>query len=274
MNEEELKLGEASDEGRQSDGANAGAPTRETNADAPTREATADAPESQRRRRESRRLLRAETAYTFGLAAFATLALLAHAYTYFAWDLRLALAVQSINFPGWTAFMEFVSLFGNGWNPWALTAATALLFLAFGRRSECAGLLLSASGGATINNVAKLLVGRPRPSADLVGYAYASRETSFPSGHVTFYVCYFGFLFFAAYALLERRSATRRATLALAALPVAFVGLSRITLRAHWPSDILGAYILSGTWLVFTLDAYRRWKKRAALHPEEKAVRD
>jgi undecaprenyl-diphosphatase len=229
---------------------------------------------SERRRRESRRLLRAETAYAVGLAAFAVLAVLAHAYAYFAWDLRLARAVQSINFPAWAALMKWASAFGNGWTPWALTTLTAILFLAWRRRSEAYGIALSVAGGSLINNIFKLLVARPRPAADLVGFAYASRETSFPSGHVTFYVCYFGFLFFAAYALLRRGSAMRRAALVLTGGAVALIGLSRIYLRAHWPSDVIGAYLLSGTWLVFSLETYRRWKRNATMHTEETPASD
>ena len=92
---------------------------------------------------------------------------------------------------------------------------------------------------------------------------------SFPSGHVTFYVCFFGFLFFVAFALLPKGSNVRRVACALAALPVLLVGLSRVYLGAHWPSDTLGAYLFSGLWLAFSLDLYRRWKRRATFHTEE-----
>jgi membrane-associated phospholipid phosphatase len=221
------------------------------------------------RGRESRRLLRAEVFYAAALAAFAVLAVLAHAYAYFAWDLSLARAIQSNDSAVWAAFMEWASVFGNRWTPHALTAATALAFFAWRRRSEAFGLVLSAGGGSILSNAFKLLVARPRPAAELVGIAYKSSELSFPSGHVIFYVCYFGFLFFAAYALLPRGSWLRRASLALAPLPVAVVGVSRVYLRAHWPSDVLGAYLLAGIWLAFSLAMYRRWKRRATFHSEE-----
>jgi undecaprenyl-diphosphatase len=228
---------------------------------------------SRRRRRESRRLLRAEVFYAAGLAAFAVLAVLAHAYTYFTWDLRLARALQSIEFPGWAGFMEWVSVFGNRWTPHALTVVTALVFFRRKRRSEGFGLALSAGGGALINRAFKMLIARPRPSAELVGFSYRNEALSFPSGHVTFYVCYFGFLFFAAFTLLPRGSSVRRVALVAAALPVLLVGFSRVYLRAHWPSDVLGAYLLSGVWLAVSLEIYRRWKRRAAFHPEEASVK-
>jgi undecaprenyl-diphosphatase len=89
---------------------------------------------------------------------------------------------------------------------------------------------------------------------------------SFPSGHVTFYVSYFGFLFFTAYALLPRGSLLRRLALTLTALPVLLIGVSRVYLGEHWPSDTIGAYLWSGVWLAFVLWMYGRWKLRRSFY--------
>lgn len=220
------------------------------------------------RRTASRRLLRAEVFYGAGLGAFTLLAILAKYNAYFGWDLRAARALQALDAPGVFDLMRLVSVPGNRWIPHAITAATALLFLLFRRRSEAAALLLSAGGGALVNFLLKLLIGRPRPTADLVNVFRELGTRSFPSGHVTFYVCYFGFLFFVAYALLPRGSFVRRAALVLAALPVLLIGFSRVYLGAHWPSDTLGAYLVSGLWLAFSLHMYRRWKQRATFHTD------
>jgi undecaprenyl-diphosphatase len=225
-----------------------------------------------KRRRESRRLLRAEVVYSMGLAAFAILAVLAHVYAYFAWDLTAARFIQSFEAGWWAGFMEFVSVFGNGWHPHALTTVVALVFFLCRRRSEGFGLVLAAGGGSLVNRVLKVLIARPRPTADLVGFAYRDEALSFPSGHVMFYVCFFGFLFFVSYALLPRGTNPRRAALALSALPVLLIGVSRVYLRAHWPSDTLGAYVLGGLWLWFSVEVYRRWKRHASFHAEAAAV--
>jgi membrane-associated phospholipid phosphatase len=224
------------------------------------------------RRRAARRLLRAETLYAIMLVAFAVLAAFAYFDTYFAWDLRLERGLQNLPVPGLLDFMRGVSVFGNKWKPYAITAATTIVFLAFGRRSEAAGLVLSAGGSAVLNGLFKMLIARPRPTQELVTVQVDLQTQSFPSGHVTFYVCYFGFLFFVAYALLPLRSLKRRAAITLTALPVALVGFSRVYLGAHWPSDTLGAYLMSGVWLAFSLHMYRRWKERATFHPEEARV--
>jgi undecaprenyl-diphosphatase len=239
----------------------------------PPVEATAAAPvRDSLRWLAARRLLRAQTLYAVMLLAFAVLAGFAYFDTYFSWDLRIARGLQNLPVPGLLNFMRFVSVFGNTWKPYAITTVTALLFLAFSRRSEAAGLVLSAGGSSILNGLIKVLIARPRPTAELVTIYRDLHTQSFPSGHVTFYVCYFGFLFFVAYALLPLRSMARRAALTLTLLPVALIGLSRVYLGAHWPSDTLGAYLMGGLWLAFSLHVYRIWKERATFHPEEAAL--
>ena len=223
------------------------------------------------RRLAARRLRRAELIYLVALLAFAALALLAHRAAYFGWDVAAAQWLQRLPVPGLPGVMRFISYFGNGWHPFALTTAMCLLLLVRGWRTEAAGLLLSAGGGSLINTLVKLLIARPRPVATLVTIDRVRHTLSFPSGHVTFYVCYFGFLFFAAYAVLPQGSRTRRLVLTLAALPVLTVGLSRVYLGEHWPSDALGAYLLSGLWLATAVHLYQKWKQRSTFHPEDTA---
>ncbi|MDT4896605.1 MAG: hypothetical protein QOH25_1682 [Acidobacteriota bacterium] len=224
--------------------------------------------------RAVRRLWRAETFYVIALGAFAVLAVFAYLDPYFGWDLKISSAFNWKTFtpPGLLELMRFVSVFGNSWTPYALTVLMAVVFLAFRRRSEAAGLVLSVLGSALINTTLKLVISRPRPSVSALVPVYRDTATqSFPSGHVTFYVCFFGFLFFVAYTLLRRGTFARWLALAITGSLVLLVGLSRIYLGAHWPSDTLGAYLWSGVWLMFSLEMYRRWKERRTLHGEEKA---
>ena len=225
------------------------------------------------RRRAVSRLRRAQFFYAFALAAFvafAALALFAHIYSYFGWDLRVSQALQTFDSPAFLAFMRAVSFIGNVWHPYALTAVTVIILFWFNFRSEAVGLTMSVVGSAALNGLIKMLIARPRPTTDLVNVVRSLHTQSFPSGHVTFYVCYFGFLFFAAYADLPRGSYTRRIALILLALPVLLVGLSRVYLGAHWPSDAIGAYLFGGLWLTLSLHMYRRWKERGTFRRGEK----
>jgi undecaprenyl-diphosphatase len=224
------------------------------------------------RRRAIRRLWRAELVYVVALGAFSVLAIFAYLDPYFSWDVKFSTAFNWSNFapPGLFPLLRFISVFGNSFTPYAMTVVLVIIFIAFRKRSEAAGLTLSVLGSAIINSTLKLVISRPRPSVSALVPVYRNTATqSFPSGHVTFYVCFFGFLFFVAYALLPRGSAVRRLALTLTATPVLLVGLSRIYLGAHWPSDTLGAYLWSGVWLMFSVGMYRRWKERRTLHGEE-----
>jgi undecaprenyl-diphosphatase len=233
-----------------------------------------EAPITVPRRRAVGRLWRAETVYVVALGAFSVLAIFAYLDPYFSWDLRVSTAFNWSTFspPGLFPLLRFISVFGNSWTPYALTALVAIVFLVFKRRSEAAGLVLSVAGSALINSTLKILISRPRPSRELIPIYRDTVTQSFPSGHVTFYVCFFGFLFFVAYALLRRGTLLRRLALTLTGLPVLLIGSSRVYLGAHWPSDTLGAYLWSGVWLAFSLVMYRRWKERRTLHGEEKTA--
>src|ERR1044071_7074192 len=85
-----------------------------------------------------RRLWRAQTVYFAALGAFGVLAIFAHLDPYFAWDLKVSSAFNWTKFtpPGVFGLLEFVSIFGNSWTPYALSAAMIIIFLSTGLRSE------------------------------------------------------------------------------------------------------------------------------------------
>jgi undecaprenyl-diphosphatase len=108
----------------------------------------------------------------------------------------------------------------------------------------------------------KIVIDRPRPSPDLVHVVQELHSYSFPSGHVTGYVCLFGFLFYLAYTLLPHTDRRRLPLLVGMALPVVLIGVSRVYMGQHWASDALAGYALGFAYLLIVIEAYRAWLRR------------
>lgn len=203
----------------------------------------------------------AETIFLMSLCVYAVLAVLAHRYAYFDWDLWLARSIQSISLPGFETAMISVSLLGNGWIAWALVAVAGIGLIKAGLRAEGVFCMAGAGSGWLVNQLLKMSIGRPRPSVALVNVAGTFRFESFPSGHVVFFVEFFGFLLFLGLVLLKR-GPLRHASLIAPGLLIALVGVSRVYLGAHWPSDVVGAYLAGGIWLMLMIEVYRRIKAK------------
>ena len=87
--------------------------------------------------------------------------------------------------------------------------------------------------------------------------AYSVDGLSFPSGHVMFYTVFFGL---GAWMLWRYGGGWWRLPVIVACLGIIVaIGLSRLYLGAHWASDVIAAYLLSGTILWLAVLGYERW---------------
>src|SRR3954469_3352852 len=122
---------------------------------------------------------------------------------------------------------------------------------------------LGAWSGALLSSGLKALARRPRPAAtDAIEVVAAPlRGSSFPSGHVLTYVGFYGFLAHLVDSHVADRGLRRLGVGALVAL-VGLVGPSRVQQGHHWPSDVLGSYLVGLPLLAVYIEAYRRTKAR------------
>jgi membrane-associated phospholipid phosphatase len=197
-------------------------------------------------------------------AAFIALALGAHMVPYFAVDLKVTRAVQGWESPAFVQFMWALSWLGFVPQVDILGVAVIVTLYAAGLRWESVCALFAALG-VGLGTVIKLIVYRPRPSADLVHVFRELPPSGFPSGHVLMFSAFGGFLIFLAFTLLKP-SPLRTTLIVLFAAVVAFMGLSRISLGQHWFSDVMGAYVLGSLWLLLTIRIYRWGKPRFFAH--------
>ena len=195
------------------------------------------------------------------LILFLGLAWSAHGINYFSWDLQIALRLQSWTQPDFQTFMKWVSVPGNGlWRPYALGLVACLALVIAGKRLEAACSAMSAGGGGLLGSLFKWVIGRPRPSSNLVRVWVLCDSPAFPSGHVVHYVTLYGFLGWTMSRHI-RDPLLRIFVQAISSGLVLLVGPSRIYLGAHWPSDVLGGYLLGGLWLWLSIWVYQRYKK-------------
>ena len=177
----------------------------------------------------------------------------------FSWDIQVTKNIQNLSYL--TVPMIFVSWLGQ-------ISVTILLFVLIigflyrkGYRREAAfvpAVLLTPA----LNIVLKELVARPRPSEALISVFEPLPQYSYPSGHVMYYVVFFGFLAFLASSLPKLEPRWRIIWLSFS-LPLIFlIGISRIYLGAHWPSDVVGAYLIGGLYLIVLILIYLRFVYR------------
>jgi undecaprenyl-diphosphatase len=189
------------------------------------------------------------------LTAAIVFALLARFYERFPGDVALIQWVQSWRRPVVTAFMEAFSLIGKSWILIGLAGATVLGLFLVHRRREC----FAAVGVLVIlllTPFLQMLVDRSRPPADLVGINDPFRGFGFPSGHAYQSFVLFSFLIYLTTVLISR-TWLRRTVQAFLAFLILGIGISRIYLGAHWPSDVLGSYLLGGSFLALLLRGHQ-----------------
>ena len=198
-------------------------------------------------------------------AAFAVLTFLVKTMPTFAIDLQIARAVQAIHFPSFALLMNLVSWPGFGPQDVIIAGLIILLIYAFGLHWEAVMALIAAIFTTAINVLVKDLVQRPRPTPNLVDVFAKLSSYSFPSGHVMFYLGFFGFIWFLVFTLLKP-SMKRSFLLVFFGILIVLVGVSRVYLGEHWPSDVLGSYLLGSLTLAVIIQFYLWGKKRFFVH--------
>ncbi len=158
-------------------------------------------------------------------------------------DLAFSREVQEYQNPFLDSLMKLVSWFGNSPGSYITVFSGALLFFVFKYRKEALFVLLTAGSGL-VSTLVKIAVNRPRPSEPLVHIVQKASQQSFPSGHVMFYIVYFGFLTVLMYHLKTIPKAVRVIVTVISIVLICAIPYSRIYLGDHWFTDVLGGFLL------------------------------
>lgn len=132
-----------------------------------------------------------------------------------------------------------------------------------GHRTEAVFLGLAAIPDG-FNMPLRELIGRPRPTAELVQVFGGPQGASFPSGYTIHVVLFCGFLLYLSHHLVKSRS-SRYVLWAVLGAYIPVTGIWLILDGRHWPSDVLGGYIYGTFYLVVLIWGYRKytaWRRR------------
>jgi len=203
--------------------------------------------------------------YLWLLSGAVMLSWIAQRTQFFPGDMAITKILQKRKNPLVRKFMLGISEIGFPKLSIPLSISFAAIFWALRFRLEAFFILLTSSSHL-LNALVKRLIKRPRPTNELVTVARVINEPSFPSGHVMHYINLFGLL---SYLLATnwRSGRLRNILIAICIALIAFVGPSRVSLGAHWTSDVMAGYLYGGLLFGGIMALYLRVK--SWIHPSQ-----
>lgn len=169
-------------------------------------------------------------------------------------DEAIRMEVHSLASPLLTRLAEKVTWLGSLGVLMLLGAVAIAVLVNARRRAGAIFLTVTMVGALALENGLKFWFRRVRPPA----FFGSEPETySFPSGHALFSLCLYGALAVAATRCIES-SAMRTGVWIATILLVLAIGGTRIYLGVHYPSDVLGGYLVAITWIAIALSADKR----------------
>ncbi len=166
-------------------------------------------------------------------------------------ELIVALDVRTTNLvsifydPKVVKVFLWITLFGK----WEIIVSSAiiisLLCWLWGKRIYILPLWITIAGAELFNSLGKTVIHRARPVAAI----YNESTLSFPSGHATIAVAFYGFL---TYIILRgvKKWKYKIEVFFFALAFISSIGLSRLYLGVHFVSDVWGGYLLGFLWLI------------------------
>jgi undecaprenyl-diphosphatase len=185
------------------------------------------------------------------------LSIAAWAFGVFPFDLKVAFALRGEDNPAFAAVMTAVSFLGDGWMPVLLVFAVTAV-CAYKRKWVEAAFVIATLTSGILAGVLKMLVGRQRPPSFTMNPSdifQSFNQYAYPSGHVLFFVVFFGFVAYLAWKFFA--GWMRWITISVCAILIVLIGPSRIYLGEHWVSDVIGSYIIGTFWLIILVLLYQ-----------------
>lgn len=184
--------------------------------------------------------------FTYIFARFASELIEKELYNF---DITIIRMIQSYISNRETIIMKCFTFMGAGQTIAALLILLLVILIWQKRVWEAMFLFLAASGGVGFDLLLKWIFQRQRPTIHPIihetGY-------SFPSGHSMGSFVFYGMI---AYLLVQqsKRRIQKIISICVMAVLIFMIGISRIYLGVHYPSDVLAGFAAGGSWLMICI---------------------
>ena len=151
-----------------------------------------------------------------------------------------------------TPIAKFITNFGGAI---FLIILTIVLFLVIKNKKIGASIFFNLVIVTILNQLLKNILQRPRPTEfriiEETGY-------SFPSGHSMTSMAFYGYLIYLIYKYVKNKY-VKWISIVLLGILICSIGISRIYLGVHYTSDVLGGFLISGSYLVIYISAVNKF---------------
>ena len=172
-------------------------------------------------------------------------------------DQGILLALRRLHTPLGDRMMVGITFLGEPSFLLIICLVAGIWLLSRRRQSEAMTLAIASIGAIGLNFLLKNLFTRARPTlwqrtVDVSFY-------SFPSGHAMISLVIYGMIGYLLATRFRRRS---RLIFSLTILLITAIGLSRLYLGVHWPTDVAAGYAAGLVWLVACILSLEVWRER------------
>lgn len=177
------------------------------------------------------------------------------------YETKITDLMVSLRNPGLNELMVFFTQMGDLRGYIIITVLIAAAFyIKFKSWKYIIQLVLVILLAGLANRILKAVFNRPRPEAE---HLVTVETLSYPSGHAMSAMAFYGFLIF-LFSFFKMKPLVKGVFIGLFVVLIAVIGISRIYLGVHYPSDVLAGYIAGLAWLAlcilifYVIDLFRK----------------
>lgn len=160
-------------------------------------------------------------------------------------DTEILQSIYKLHTPLLNQIMTGITFLGNGSTLIYFSCIVVICLLVSRKFASAFALIIVTFGGLNLNVWLKTIFGRVRPT--LWERIVDANSFSFPSGHAMVSLVVYGFV---GYLLIANFPNFKGLILFCITLLILAIGLSRLYLGVHWPTDIIAGYAAGLVWLI------------------------